>query len=181
MHWALDGWGNSGYNGCMYIRKTTIKTKKNGQTYHTYRLVESFRSEKGVRQRTLLNLGKNFPYREKHWPGLANRIQDILYGQKTLFALPAKLEQAAQHYAALLISSDNRQGKRPSFHYNTGLSPGTHRSISVKTEGDQRKLGKAAKHLELTATHNVLNEMQKRRNGAYQKKHSPGAGAAENL
>jgi transposase len=89
----------------MYIRKTTIKTKKNGQTYHTYRLVESVRTEKVVSQRTLINLGKNFPYPEELWPVLAGRIQDIVYGQKTLIPLPMELEEGAQRYAALLIQT----------------------------------------------------------------------------
>ena len=44
----------------MYIRKTSIKSKKGGGQYFTCRLVESRRTEKGVRQHTLLNLGTDF-------------------------------------------------------------------------------------------------------------------------
>ena len=66
----------------MYIRRTTIKSRKNGEPYYTYRLVESVRTEKSVRQRTLLNLGKNFPYPREKWPELAGRIKEIISGQK---------------------------------------------------------------------------------------------------
>ena len=44
----------------MYIRRTAIKSRKDGGKYYTYRLVESRRTEKGVRQHTLLNLGVDF-------------------------------------------------------------------------------------------------------------------------
>ena len=38
----------------MYIRRTSIKSRKDGSQYYTYRLVESKRTEKGVRQYTIL-------------------------------------------------------------------------------------------------------------------------------
>jgi hypothetical protein len=33
----------------MYIRRTSIKSRKDGLQYYSYRLIESKRSEKGVR------------------------------------------------------------------------------------------------------------------------------------
>jgi hypothetical protein len=44
----------------MYIRRTTIKSRRSGEPYYTYRLVESVRTDQGVRQRTLVNLGRHF-------------------------------------------------------------------------------------------------------------------------
>ena len=44
----------------MFIRRTTIKSRESGEPYYTYRLVESVRVGAGVRQHTLLNLGRNF-------------------------------------------------------------------------------------------------------------------------
>jgi len=41
---------------------------KNGAPYYTYRLVESVRTEKGVRQRNILNLGTDFFYPRELWP-----------------------------------------------------------------------------------------------------------------
>lgn len=93
----------------MYIRKTTIKSKKDGGHYYTYRLVESQRTERGVRQYTLLNLGIDFSLPKEHWPALTRRIQDILGGQKTLFSVNPELEALAQRYAALIIQSEKQQ------------------------------------------------------------------------
>ena len=45
----------------MFIRRAKTRTTENGETYYAYRLVESQRSADKVRQRTLLNLGSNFP------------------------------------------------------------------------------------------------------------------------
>lgn len=92
----------------MYIRRTTIKSRKNGEPYYTYRLVESVRTSKGVRQRTLLNLGSNFSCSRESWPDLAKRIGEIISGQKQLFPPASDLEDAAQRYAALIIQSKNR-------------------------------------------------------------------------
>lgn len=92
----------------MYIRRTTIKSRKTGEPYYSHRLVESVRTEKGVRQRTILNLGKNFPYQRALWPDLACRIDEIISGQMSLFKLSTELETAAQRYAALIIQSRNR-------------------------------------------------------------------------
>ena len=92
----------------MYIRRTTIKSRKNGAPYYTYRLVESIRTEKGVSQRTLLNLGRNFSFPRESWANLSCRIDEIISGQMNLFELSTDLENAAQRYAALIIQARNR-------------------------------------------------------------------------
>ncbi len=92
----------------MFIRRTTIKSRKTGKPYYTYRLVESVRTGKSVRQHTLRNLGTHFPYPRDKWPEMAGRIEDIIRGQKTLFKLTKDLETACQHYAALIIEDQNR-------------------------------------------------------------------------
>ena len=43
----------------MFIRQTTIKSRRSREPYYTFRLVESIRTQEGVRQRTLLNLGRH--------------------------------------------------------------------------------------------------------------------------
>jgi hypothetical protein len=43
----------------MFIRRATIKSRESGEPYYTYRLVESVRTGEGVRQHTLLNLGRH--------------------------------------------------------------------------------------------------------------------------
>jgi len=92
----------------MYIRRTTINRHKDGRPYYTYRLVESVRTSKGVRQHTLLNLGSNFTCPRESWPDLSNRIEEIISGQQLLFPPASDLEDAAQRYAALIIQAQSR-------------------------------------------------------------------------
>jgi transposase len=89
----------------MYIRRTSIKSRKDGRQYYTYRLVESHRSGKNVKQRTILNLGKNFSLPRDQWPDLVSRIEELISGQKSLFPTSKNIEKLAQHYAALIIQS----------------------------------------------------------------------------
>ena len=90
----------------MYIRKTQCQKKKAGGHYFTYRLVESRRTEKGVRQRTLLNLGVDFSLPREQWPDLTKRIEDILRGQQSLLDIDTDIERLAQGYASRIIISD---------------------------------------------------------------------------
>jgi len=89
----------------MYIRRTTIKSRKDGSQYYTYRLVESERTEKGVRQHTLINLGTGFSLPRDKWPELASRIGEIMGGQSRLFEAPQEIEELAQNYAAQIIQA----------------------------------------------------------------------------
>jgi hypothetical protein len=94
----------------MYIRRTTIKSRRTGEPYYTYRLVESVRLEGGVRQRTLLNLGRHFDVPREQWGLLAQRIEQLLSQQNTLLAieLDPQLEAAAQRYAAWVVRAKAR-------------------------------------------------------------------------
>jgi transposase len=94
----------------MYIRRTSIKSRHSGEPYYTYRLVESVRGVQGVRQRTLLNLGRHFEVPREQWAALAERIEQILSGQHELLAagLDGQWEEAAQRYGAMLIRARAR-------------------------------------------------------------------------
>lgn len=92
----------------MYIRRTIIKSRKDGNQYYTYRLVESQRTGKKIHQYTLLNLGTNFETPREQWSTLCTRIQDIISGQNNLFESSESIEQAAQMYAARIIESQKR-------------------------------------------------------------------------
>lgn len=95
----------------MFIRKTKTKTLDGGEAYFTYRLVESVREGQQVKQRTLLNLGKDFAIEPQHWPLLTARIEQLLQDtqvqQAELFALTEEiglmLETAAQRYSRLVV------------------------------------------------------------------------------
>ncbi|NOR23094.1 MAG: hypothetical protein GQ542_01645 [Desulforhopalus sp.] len=81
----------------MYIRRTSIKSRKDGTQYFTYRLVESQRIGKKVKQITLLNLGRDFSLPREQWPELSSRIQDIIVGRQRLFPILDEIEKLAQH------------------------------------------------------------------------------------
>ena len=95
----------------MYIRRTKTKTLNQNEAYYTYRIVESVRLGEKVKQRTLLNLGKEFSIEQTHWPLLCARIEQLLQSdagrQSELFDLADELDQtleaAAQRYSALII------------------------------------------------------------------------------
>jgi len=87
----------------MYIRQTTTQRKSDGSIYKSYRLVESTRIGKMVRQHTLLNLGSHYSIPREQWGELTDRIDDILHHQPSLLALEPDIEAEAQRLAAKLI------------------------------------------------------------------------------
>lgn len=95
----------------MYIRQTKTSTAATGEAYFTFRLVSSERVGGKVRQRTLLNLGKNFSLPRQQWPQLCARIEQILAGQMTLMPAPLEIEEAAQRYAARLLITQQSEGE----------------------------------------------------------------------
>jgi len=102
----------------MYIRRTSIKSRRTGEPYYTYRLVESVRVEGQVRQRTLLNLGRYFDIPREQWAPLAQRIEQLVSRQGDLvpMELDEQWEAAAQHYSARVIRAKAQldEGRSPS-------------------------------------------------------------------
>ncbi len=94
----------------MYIRRTTIKSRRTGEPYYTYRLVESLRTADGVRQRTLLNLGRHFDVPRERWALLAQRVEQLASGQQALgvVELAPGEEELAQRYAAQVVHARAR-------------------------------------------------------------------------
>ncbi len=92
----------------MYIRRTSIKSRRSGKPYYTYRIVESVRINAKVRQQTRLNLGRHFDVPRTQWMPLVQRIEQILQGNIDLFplGLDQQFEQDAQRYAALMLTSN---------------------------------------------------------------------------
>jgi transposase len=89
----------------MFIRQTKTRNSTTGEAYTTFRLVASERVGKQVRQRTLLNLGRQFNVAKDEWPLLCARIEQILSGQGSLLTESASIETLAQRYAARLVAS----------------------------------------------------------------------------
>ena len=90
----------------MYIRKVAHKNKKTKKVYFTYKLVDSYRMERGPRQRTILNLGVNFDLPEEQWKDLANCIEEILSGQTRLIDYPKAIKTLARRYANKIIHQE---------------------------------------------------------------------------
>ncbi len=101
----------------MYIRCTSIKSRRTGEPYYTYRLVESVRNQGRVRQRTLLNLGRHFDVARDRWAALAQRIEQLVSAQDQMIelVLEAPLEALAQRHAAEVIRTKARldEGRPP--------------------------------------------------------------------
>ncbi len=95
----------------MYIRKVSHTDKKNNKEYHTFKLIESVRTERGPRQRMLLNLGTDFSVPEEKWKDLANRIEEIVTGQGPLFPRPGEIEGLAARYARNVIAYHGQEKK----------------------------------------------------------------------
>lgn len=87
----------------MYVRKVSHYNKSNRVEYHTYKLVESVRTERGPRQRTLLNLGTDFNLPQGKWKAFANRVEEIITGQISLLDYPEEIENIAQNCARKII------------------------------------------------------------------------------
>jgi len=69
----------------MFIRRVPHKNRKNHKEYYTYKLVESIRTERGPRQRDILNLGVGFDLPKDKWKDCANCIEEIITGTKIVF------------------------------------------------------------------------------------------------
>ena len=103
----------------MFISKVTHIEKKSQQQYHTFKLLESVRTERGPRQRMILNLGTDFTLPEEQWKDLANRIEEIITGQDPLFDYSEEIEALASRYARKIVRYQGQPSLRES-----GVRPG---------------------------------------------------------
>jgi transposase len=87
----------------MFIRRVAHKNRKNRKDYYTYKLVESIRTERGPRQRDILNLGVGFDLPKEQWKDLANCIEEIITGQKSFIDYPKAIRTPAKRYARKII------------------------------------------------------------------------------
>ena len=92
----------------MYIRKTTHKNRKNGRSYFTYKLVESIRTERGPRQRMILNLGTELDLPQEEWSDLAHCIEDQIHGTKSLISFSKNVQILAQKYSKLVLKKESK-------------------------------------------------------------------------
>lgn len=83
----------------MFIRQVSKKLKH--KVYLQHQLIEAVRTPSGPRQRLVLNLGQ-IKIPKEQYKNLANRIEEILTNQRSLFEAPPEVESLAQHYAERL-------------------------------------------------------------------------------
>lgn len=88
----------------MFIKEIKKRNKHYDKEFISHRLVESYRSEKGPRHRTILNLGQlSIP--KEQWKALADTIEAKLSGQQNLYPIEDAIETLADHYAQLIIKN----------------------------------------------------------------------------
>lgn len=88
----------------MFIKEVKKQNKGYAKIFCAHRLMESYRAQKGPRQRTILNIGKlDIP--QEQWKILADRIEAIINGQEALFSIDKKIENLAEHYAEVIIKN----------------------------------------------------------------------------
>ncbi len=79
----------------MFIRKVSKSNKNSSKVYESLHLVESVRTDKGPRQRLLLDLGEiDIP--QEQYKELANCIEELLYGQQNLWPSDPEILDYAQ-------------------------------------------------------------------------------------
>ena len=90
----------------MFIRRTQTRNRITGEPYVTYRLVQTARVGKSVKQATVLNLGSHFDLPQAHWPALAQHIEELVGGQRSMLeaTLPEQVQAFAQRFAAQIIA-----------------------------------------------------------------------------
>lgn len=93
----------------MFIRKTRTVNRQTGKTYFNFQLVESYRTPRGPRQRILLSLGSDLDLTKEECNFLANRIEEIIYGQSSLLVATEKIETLAQAFAAKWINTHSTE------------------------------------------------------------------------
>jgi hypothetical protein len=86
----------------MFIKEIKKRNSSFGREFICHRLMESYRTERGPRQRTILNLG-TLNLAKERWKELADCIEAKVTGQQSLFEVDHYIEQLATHYSSILI------------------------------------------------------------------------------
>lgn len=89
----------------MFIRRVNTRARPGAAPYASFRLVHNVRSGDSVRQRTLLNLGADFPVPPEQWSALCELIRSVRSGESPLFPPDPDLLRHAQQIANRLSLS----------------------------------------------------------------------------
>ena len=87
--------------GKMFVKEIRKQNPGYAKTFVSHRLMESYRTPRGPRQRKIIDLGRlDIP--KDDWKALADRIEELLSGQQSFSTPPDPIEKLAQHYAQLI-------------------------------------------------------------------------------
>jgi transposase len=95
----------------MYIKKVKKSNPRSKKAYQYLHLVENVRTVKGPRQRLILNLG-HLDIQPEQYKDLANCIEGLLTGQKTIFCSTSDIEKHA-HKAVEKIKQQRAKDQHP--------------------------------------------------------------------
>ncbi len=92
----------------MYIKKVRKSNRNSKKIYEYLHLVENVRTEKGPRQRLILNLGAlDIP--TDQYKELANCIESMLTGQKRLFSIDPTIEKRARKAVRGILAKRSKE------------------------------------------------------------------------
>jgi len=107
----------------MFIKEIKKQNRGYDKVFISHRLMESYRTERGPRQKKILSLGKlDLP--KEQWKLLADRIEEKIIGQESFLSIDENIESLATHYASLIIQqqitlSKHQIKKRQQSEYET--------------------------------------------------------------
>lgn len=107
----------------MYIKKVRKSNRNSKKIYEYLHLVENVRTEKGPRQRLLLNLG-SLDIHPDQYKELANCIEALLTGQQYLFSPDPKIEKHARKAVRNILAkrSEDRPIESETEYQNVNVS-----------------------------------------------------------
>ena len=86
----------------MFIKRIEKKNENSDKVYVYHRLMESYRTQNGPRQRKVLDLG-TLHIDQKYYKTLADRIEDLVYGRQNLISISEEIESLAVYYSSLIV------------------------------------------------------------------------------
>lgn len=94
----------------MFLKKIRKKDRNGTLKYTHYRLCETYRVSGKVKHRTIFNVGSLEQYTDNERKLMANRIEEVLRGNVSLFdsATAPKIEKDARYFADLIIKKGIR-------------------------------------------------------------------------
>jgi transposase len=125
----------------MFVKEITKQNRGYARTFVSHRLMESYRTPRGPRQRKILDLGQ-LALPKGDWKILADRIEELLSGQQAFTTPPDNIETLAHHYAQMIRQKEMRsipEAEKPANDWQTvdlnSFTPGQSRTIGGEALG----------------------------------------------